>query len=137
MAHAEFRQRIDQGVGHGRHGADATGFAGAFDAERIGLGRYWVTLDCHGAEVVRMRHGVVHERAGDELAGGVEMDVFHQNLTGALRDAAMDLAMQQQRIEHGADVVDHAVAHDLDLAGVLLDLELADVATVRIIRGAL
>ncbi len=45
------------------------------------------------------------------------MDVFHQHLAGALGHAAMDLAVQQQRIEHGADVVDHAVAHDLDHTG--------------------
>ena len=63
----------------------------------------------------------------------VEMDVLHQRLAGALRDAAVDLAVQQQRIEHGADIVDHAVAHDLDLAGFLVDLEFADVAAVRII----
>ena len=65
---------------------------------------------------------------------GVEMDVLHQHLARALRDAAVDLAVQQQRIEHGADVVDHAVAHDLDLAGLRVDLDLADVAAVREVR---
>ena len=60
----------------------------------------------------------------------VELDVLHQDLADALRDAADDLALEQQRVEHGADVVDHAVAHDLDLAGLLVDLELADVAAV-------
>ena len=63
----------------------------------------------------------------------VEMDVFHQRLADALRDAALDLAVQQHRIDHGADVVDHVVAHDLHLAGVAVDLQLADVAAVRII----
>ena len=62
------------------------------------------------------------------------MNVFHQNLAGALRDAAMDLAVQQHRIEHGADVVHHAVAHDLDLAGFLVDFQLADVTAVRKVR---
>src|SRR5262249_57017265 len=36
----------------------------------------------------------------------------------------------QQRIDDGADVVDDAVAHDLHFTGVLIDLELADVAAV-------
>ena len=58
----------------------------------------------------------------------VEVDVLHQDLADALRDAADDLALQQQRVDHGADVVDHAVAHDLDLAGFRVDLDLADVA---------
>src|SRR4029077_1722686 len=40
----------------------------------------------------------------------------------------------QQRIDHGADVVDHVVVHDLDFAGRLVDLELADVYAVRITR---
>ena len=39
--------------------------------------------------------------------------------------------VQQQRIEHGADIVDHAVARDLDLAGVAIDLDFADMAAVR------
>ena len=58
------------------------------------------------------------------------MDVLHQDLADALRHAADDLSVQQQRIDHGADVVDHAVAHDLDRAGLRIDLELADVAAV-------
>jgi len=48
----------------------------------------------------------------------------------ALRDAARDLSLQQQRIDDGADVVHDAVAHDLHFAGLLIDLELADVAAV-------
>ena len=71
-----------------------------------------------GAEIVRVRHGVIHERAGDELAGFVVDDMLHQRLAGALRDAAVDLAVQQQRVELDAEVVDHGIAHDLDLAGV-------------------
>jgi hypothetical protein len=38
-------QRVDDGVGHRRHGADAAGLARALDAERIGLGRHRVGLD--------------------------------------------------------------------------------------------
>ena len=69
---------------------------------------------------------------------GVETDVFHQHLAGALRDAAVDLAVQQHRIEHGADVVDDAVAHDLDFAGFLVDFDFADVAAVgKVLRPAL
>ena len=49
-------------------------------------------------------------------------------------DAAVDLAVQQQRIDHGADVVDDVVVHDLDGAGVLVDFELADVHAVGIAR---
>ena len=53
-----------------------------------------------------------------------------KNLPDPLRDPADDLAFHQQRIDDGADVVDHAVAHDLDDAGFRLDLDLADVAAI-------
>jgi hypothetical protein len=62
--------------------------------------------------------------------GGVEPDILHQHLTHALRDAAADLTLEQQRVHDGADVIDDAVAQDLDLAGLLVDLELADMAAV-------
>ena len=60
-------------------------------------------------------------------------DVLHQDLADALHDAAVDLAMQQHRIEHRADIVDHRVAGDLDRAGIAIDLDFADVASVRIV----
>jgi hypothetical protein len=83
------------------------------------------------AEIVGARHRVVHERAGESWpALAVVTDVLHQRLADALHHAAMDLALEQHRVEHGADVVDHAVAHDLDLAGLRVDLDLADVAAV-------
>ena len=85
-------------------------------------------------QVAGARHGVIHERAGDDLALGVEPDVLHQHLPDALGDAAVDLAVQQQRIDHGADIVDHAVADDLDDAGLLIDFELADMAAIGIVR---
>ena len=42
----------------------------------------------------------------------------------------MDLAFHEQRIDHPADVVDDGVADDLQHAGVLVDLDLADLAAV-------
>ena len=64
------------------------------------------------------------------LAVLVEPDILHQDLSDALRHAAHDLSFQQQRIDHGADVIDHAVADDLDFAGFLIDLQLADMAAI-------
>ena len=42
----------------------------------------------------------------------------------------MRLARDQHRIDDRAEVVDHEVAHDLDHAGVAVDLDLGDVAAV-------
>ena len=57
---------------------------------------------------------------------------FHQRLAGALHDAAMELALDQQRVDHVADIVNRGVADEAHLAGVGVDLDLADVAAVRI-----
>ena len=84
----------------------------------------------HVAQIVRARHGVIHERRRHHLPAGVEVDVFHQRLARALSDAALNLAVQQHRVDHGADVVDHVVAHDIDDAGVHVDLEFAGVAAI-------
>ena len=84
------------------------------------LRRHRVRVNCQRADVVGTRHRIVHERAGDELTGiGIEMDILHQDLADALRHAAGDLAVDQERVDDGADVVHHAVAHDLDRAGLL------------------
>ena len=82
-------------------------------------------------QVVGARHGVIHHRAGHELAVLVVDRAFEQRLADALRDAAMHLALDDHRIDHGAEVVDRGPIHDLGLAGVDIDLDLADVAAGR------
>ena len=57
---------------------------------------------------------------------------LHQRLADALRDAAVDLARQQQGIEGKAEVVDDRVADDRRLAGFGIDLDLAGMGAVRI-----
>src|SRR5262249_46994219 len=73
-----------------------------FTTERIGRRRHRVVLDHHRTEVVRPRHGVVHERAGEHLPGLVIGFVLYQHLTQALGDAAHDLSLDQHWVDHGA-----------------------------------
>ena len=56
------------------------------------------------------------------------MSVFEQRLADALRDAAMDLAVDDQRIHRAADVVDRDIIDHAHHAGVGIDLDLADMA---------
>ena len=66
---------------------------------------------CMIAERVGARHRVLHERGGQELAGlRLVDDLLHQRLPHALRDAAVDLALERDGIDDGADVVDDHVA---------------------------
>src|SRR4029079_5958699 len=82
MPDPEFGQGVDQRVCHSGEGADTPSLAGAFNPEGIGLGWDRIAFPLHVAEVVCMRHGVVHERRGYELTGRIEMDVLHKGLPG-------------------------------------------------------
>jgi hypothetical protein len=51
--------------------------------------------------------------------------LLEQRLAGALRDPAMGLAVQDQRVHGAADVIDGGVADDLDGPGFRVDLDFA------------
>ncbi len=59
-------------------------------------------------------------------------DLFHQCLAQPLRDAAVDLALEADRVHHRADIVDDDVADDLERTGIGVDLDLADMAAVGV-----
>ena len=62
-------------------------------------------------EVGRAGHPVVGERGRERLPVGVEEDLLVQRLRDALREAAVLLAGDEQRVEDAAAVVDGDVAH--------------------------
>ena len=64
-----------------------------FHAERIGPAGNGMMRDRHWRHQIRARHGVVHERAGHELAAGIVDRVLGERLAETLRDAAMDLRL--------------------------------------------
>src|SRR6185503_7750946 len=55
---------------------------------------------------------------------------LEKRLADALRQAAVELAFDDHRIDHRADIVDGAVTQDPDRAGVAVDFELADMHAV-------
>ena len=66
-----------------------------------------------------------------ELARSRVIDaLFPQRMAGALGDAAMRLAVQDQRVDGAADIVDGAVTHEFDRAGLGIDLHLGDMEAV-------
>ena len=83
-------------------------------------------------EVGRARHRVVHERAGDELAVLVVDDLFDHRLADALRQAAVNLALDDQRVDQVAGIVHGDQLQQLRLAGLAIDLEHRDVAAERV-----
>src|SRR3954470_24576522 len=83
-------------------------------------------------QIAGARQLVIHEGAGEQLPVLVENDALHQRLPDALRDAAVDLSFDEERIDDGAEVVDADVALDADDAGLRIYLDLADMAAVGI-----
>src|SRR6478609_8448293 len=56
--------------------------------------------------------------------------MLKESLADALDDPAMDLALEQQRINDAAEIVDDGVALNYDGAGIGIDLDLDNVAAV-------
>ena len=70
---------------------------------------------------------------GRVMSGGMTLiPTLKQRLAHALGDAAMDLALDDHRIDDVAEIVDRGEIHDLDFAGVGVDLDLADLRARRI-----
>ena len=74
---------------------------------------------------------VVGEVRRDRVAVVVVAHLLEQRLGRALGDAAVDLALEQQRVEHPAGVVAGDVAEGADLAGLGVDLDDGDVGAER------
>src|SRR5262245_36509562 len=56
--------------------------------------------------------------------------MLKESLANALYDAAMDLTLEQERVDGAAEIIDDRVALDCDDAGIGVDLDLDDVAAV-------
>src|SRR5205807_2813736 len=99
-------QRVDHRVGYRRQRPGGAGFARALHAERVaGRGNRAVVEPRLGL-VVGTRHDIVHESAVEQLAAvGIVHALFAYRLAEPLRDAAVQLALEQR-------VVDYAPAVD-------------------------
>src|ERR1043166_9967647 len=62
--------------------------------------------------------------------------MLEQRLAKPLHHAAVYLTLEQQRIDHRAEVVDDGVALDRNYAACRIDLDFDDVTAVREGRGA-
>ena len=89
-------------------------------------------LDCHIGHLGRAWHQVVDQRPRDGVAL-VVVDVFlEQRDPDALRHAAVNLALDDRRVDHRPAVVDDHIALDLDVAGGLVHGHRGGVRRVRV-----
>ena len=56
--------------------------------------------------------------------------MLDQRLADALHNPAMDLPFEQQRVDGAAEIIDHSVTLNADRAGIGIDFQLDDVASV-------
>lgn len=131
VSDAERRERVNDGVDEAGSGADGSGFTDAFDAHGIhGCGGDGAS-QFHARNVGSARESVVGEFAADELALGIVDGFFEKNLSDGLDDAAVNLAIDEERIDDVAAVVDGDIFEELDFAGIAVDFDLADVRAER------
>ena len=57
--------------------------------------------------------------------------MLKESLANALYDPAMNLALEQERVDGAPEIVDDGIALDYDAASIGVDLDLGDVAAVR------
>ena len=69
----------------------------------------------------RARQVVIGEGGGERLAELVERRLLEQRRADALRRAAIDLARDHHRVDHGAAILHHHVVEHLDRPGVGID----------------
>src|SRR5262245_1718627 len=132
MPDAGLTKRVGDRVHDRRQRAADSRFPDALGAERIGRRRHRVLVDAQAADETRARHGIVHEAAGQKLSGlRIVYSDLPEDLTRALGDAALHLALDDLGVHQVARVVHRGEAHDLGDARVGLDLDLGDVAAVR------
>ena len=87
--------------------------------------------------MIRARHAVVEKACGQKLPRAWLVDRrLHHRLPNSLRHAAVHLAVQNERIDRLAAIVDRRVAADFDCACFRIDLGLAHGGAGRIGRDA-
>jgi Zn-dependent protease with chaperone function len=131
-AHAQRRQRVVDGVDDRRRWRDRAALAQPLDAQGIAGGGVLQVLALDGGQVVGARQRVVHQRAGQQLAGVVVRHVLEKSSAHALGHPAVDLALDDDGVDHHAAIVGDHVAEQPHPARVGIDLDLRDVHGARV-----
>src|SRR6185369_6042273 len=121
VAHAEVPQGIDDGVGDGRRGPDGGRFPHPLGADRVMRRRRRRLPRLPGRAFHGGRNEIVHERAGHVVAQLVVGDLFVEGGGEAHVQPAVDLAVDDHRVDDVAAVIDGDEAPDVDAPGPLDD----------------
>src|SRR3954451_15279643 len=131
VAHPEMPQRIDHGVGDRRRGADRRRLPHSLRSDRVMRRGCDRLAGLPGGTLDGGRDEVVHERPGHVVAELVVGDLFVERRREAHVQAAVDLTVDDHRVDDVAAVVDRHETTYVDLARALVDVDDTDVASER------
>ena len=89
-------------------------------------------LGANGRHAIGGRQQVIGERGGEKLTLVVVNQVFEQRAAKTLHDRAHGLAVQRQRIDDAADILDRGIVEDGDVAGGGIDRDMRRVRAIGI-----
>ena len=125
-------QRVDDRVDDRGRRPDVRRLADALGAERVVRARRDRLAELEVGTLERRRDQVVHERRVEAVALLVEREHLHQRDADAFGEAAVDLAVDDHRVDAHAAVVDRDEAPDGDMSRVGVDVDDGDVGAVGV-----
>ena len=96
----------------------------------MGAGLAFIALGPERRHIVGARNGVIHERPAHGLPASVIGASLEKRLPDPLGEPAVDLGLDDHRIDDGADIVHRPKSDDFGAAGVGVDLDLAEMRAV-------
>ena len=115
-----FEGIIDRVADRGRW-RDGAAFADAFDSKlRVGRERFHMA-ELGGGHLGRAWQEIVGEGRSQGLAGSIEIHFLVERRANTLRETAIDLAVDDHRIDEFAAVLDDRIVDDLDIAHFRID----------------
>src|SRR6516162_6200510 len=121
---------VDDRVDDGSWCPDRAKLTAPFCAEGIVCARRAQRLGMQHWDIVSARHAIIHEGSGQELAGYLIVNaVFAERLADTLHESAMDLPVDDHRIDNGADVIDRDVVYKRNYTGFRVNFDLRDMCS--------
>ena len=127
MPHTKGSERVHHGIRKTRRASDGARLAHALHTQRIhGRGSHG-SIGFDPGHVAGAGNGVVGQLAGDELALVVVNSLLKQRLAHGLHDSAVNLPIDEERINHIAAIVHGDILLHADIAGIGIDFNDAQV----------
>src|SRR6516165_5352087 len=127
VGYAQMSERIDDRVDDGSRCPDRAKLAAAFHTKRIMCARRAERFGMHHRDIVSARHTIIHEGPRQQLAGYVIIDAgFAECLADTLHESAVDLPLDDHRIDNGTDVIHRDVVHERHDTCLRINLDLRD-----------